>query len=113
MNNVPFNIDYYILADDGETLIDARSAQIFAVDSEMPFEDVEDLVRDHYDDVETLGVISTLKYLPEPSTKPVDVADLLTTISNDWSSALTMEERKALLELRDNLNDLMSQGINL
>ena len=103
MNNVPFNIDYYILADDGETLIDARSAQIFAVDSEMPFEDVEDLVRDHYDDVETLGVISTLKYLPEPSTKPVDVVDLLTIIAASDRMGLTEAERKALLELRDNL----------
>jgi len=44
MSNIPFNIDYYILAGDGETLIDARSAQVFAVDSETSFEDVEELV---------------------------------------------------------------------
>jgi hypothetical protein len=102
MSNIPFNIDYYILADDG-SLIDARSAQIFAVDSEMMFEDVEELVNEHYDDVAAYNVMGTLKFLPPPSKKEVDVADLLTTIANGWSSSLTMDERKALLELRDNL----------
>jgi len=101
-----YNIDYYILADDGETLLDARSAQIFAVDSETRFEDVEELVNEHYDDVETLDVMSTLKFLPAPSTKPVDVADLLTTIANGWSSSLNMQERKALLALRDELPEV-------
>jgi U3 small nucleolar ribonucleoprotein component len=102
MTNIPFNIDYYILGGEGE-ILDARSAQIFAVDSETSFEDVEDLMNEHYDSVETLDVMSTLKFLPAPSAKPVDVVDLLTTIANGWSSSLTMDERKALLELRDNL----------
>ena len=106
MSNIPFNIDYYILAGDGETLIDARSAQVFAVDSETSFEDVEELVSEHYDDVETLDVMTTLKFLPEPSTKPVNMADLLTTIANGWSSSLTMDERKALLALRDELPEV-------
>jgi hypothetical protein len=96
------NIDYYIIGGDGE-LLDARSAQIFAVDSETRFEDVEELVNEHYDDVETLDVMSTLKFLPASSTKPVDVAELLTTIAHGWSSSLNMQERKALLELRDSL----------
>lgn len=99
------NIDYYILGGDGE-LLDARSAQVFAVDSETDFEDVQGLIEDHYDDVETLDVMSTLKFLPEPSTKPVDMGDLLTTIASDWSSSLTMEERKALLALRDELPEV-------
>lgn len=102
MDNTPFNIDYYILADDG-SLIDARSAQIFAVDSETSFEDVEELVNDHYDDVAAYDVMGTLKFLPPPSKKEVNVAELLTTIANGWSSSLTMDERMALLELRDNL----------
>lgn len=99
------NIDYYILGGDGE-LLDARSAQVFAVDSETDFEDVQGLIEDHYDDVETLDVMSTLKFLPEPSTKPVDMGGLLTTIASDWSSSLTMEERKALLALRDELPEV-------
>ena len=110
MSNIPFNIDYYILADDG-SLIDARSAQIFAVDSETDFEDVQDLIEDHYDDVATVDIMTTLKFLPEPSAKPVDVDYLLTSLANDHS--LTSEERRALLELRDSRNELMSQGINL
>jgi len=73
------------------------------VDSETDFEDVEELVRFHYDDMATLDVMTTLKFLPEPSTKPVDVAELLTTIAHGWSSSLNMQERKALLELRDSL----------
>ena len=59
MSNIPFNIDYYILGGDGE-LLDARSAQIFAVDSETSFEDVEDLIGYHYDDVVTVDVMPTL-----------------------------------------------------
>jgi hypothetical protein len=105
MNNAPFNIDYYIVADDG-SLIDARSAQIFAVDSEMPFEDVEELVNDHYDDVAAYNVMGTLKFLPPPSKKEVDMADLLTNIAGDWSSSLGKEERMALLRLRDELPEV-------
>ena len=110
MSNAPFNIDYYIIGGDGE-LLDARHAGIFAVDSETDFDDVEDLVANHYDDVDIVDVMSTLKFLPEPSTKPVDVGELLANLANDHS--LTIEERRALLELRDGLNDLMSEGINL
>ena len=99
MSNIPFNIDYYILGGDGETLIDARSAGIFAVDSETDFEDVEDLVANHYDDVDIVDVMSTLKFLPAPSTKPVNMSELLASLANDLS--LTIEERRALLELRD------------
>ena len=98
MSNIPFNIDYYILADDG-SLIDARSAQIFAVDSETSFEDVEELVTEHYDDVAAYDIMGTLKFLPPPSTKPVDVVDLLTVLAE--GAGLTEEERRALLELRD------------
>ena len=100
MSNIPFNIDYYILGGDGE-LLDARSAQIFAVDSETSFEDVEDLIGYHYDDVVTVDVMPTLRFLPEPSAKPVDVGYLLASLANDHS--LTIEERRALLELRDSL----------
>ena len=100
MSNAPFNIDYYILGGDGE-LLDARSAQIFAVDSETDFEDVQELIEYHYDDVITLDVMPTLKFLPEPSSKPVDVGYLLASLANDHS--LTIEERKALLRLRDEL----------
>jgi hypothetical protein len=99
------NIDYYIIGGDGE-LLDARSAQIFAVDSETRFEDVEELVSEHYDDVETLDVMTTLKFLPEPSTKPVNMTELLTAIANGWSSSLNMQERKALLALRDELPEV-------
>ena len=110
MSNIPFNIDYYILGGDGE-LLDARSAQVFAVDSETDFEDVQDLIEYHYDDVATVDVMHTLKFLPEVSGKPVDDDELLTSLANDHS--LTSEERRALLELRDSRNELMSQGINL
>jgi hypothetical protein len=105
MTNIPFNIDYYILGGDGE-LLDARSAQVFAVDSETRFEEVEDLVEYHYDDMETLDVMSTLRFLPNPSTKSVDVGALLTHLANDHSSTLTMDERKALLSLRDELTEV-------
>ena len=100
MNNAPFNIDYYLLGGDGE-LLDARSAQIFAVDSETDFEDVQELIEYHYDDVATVDVMSTLKFLPEPSAKSVDVGYLLASLANDHS--LTIGERRALLELRDSL----------
>ena len=100
MSNIPFNIDYYILADDG-SLIDARSAQIFAVDSETSFEDVEELVTEHYDDVAAYDIMGTLKFLPPPSTKPVDVVALLTVLAE--GAGLTEEERRALLELRDRI----------
>lgn len=99
MNNIPSNIDYYILAGDGETLIDACSALIFAVDSETDFEDVEELVTEHYDDVVAYDIMGSLKYLPKVSTKPVDVVDLLTILAE--GVGLTEEERRALLELRD------------
>ena len=104
MSNIPFDIDYYILGGEGE-LLDARNAQIFAVDSETSFADVEELVNEHYGSVETLGVMSALKFLPAPSTKPVpvDVAELLTAILHNWSGALNKQERMAILELRDNL----------
>ncbi len=100
MSNAPFNIDYYILGGEGE-ILDARNAQIFAVDSETSFEDVEELMDEHYDSVETLDVMPTLKFLPAPSAKPVDVGYLLASLANDHS--LTIEERRALLELRDSL----------
>lgn len=96
-----YNIDYYILADDGETLIDARGAQVFAVDSETDFEDVEDLVRFHYDDLISCNVITSLKYLPKPSAKPVDVVELLTVLAA--GVGLTDAEREALLRLRDEI----------
>ena len=105
MSNAPFNIDYYILGGEGE-LLDARNAQIFAVDSETSFENVEELMDEHYDSVETLDVMSTLKFLPAPSTKPVDVGELLTTIAHGWGSSLNKEERMALLRLRDELPEV-------
>ena len=103
MSNIPFNIDYYILADDG-SLIDARSAQIFAVDSETDFEDVQELVNDHYDDVAAYNIMGTLKFLPPPSTKQVNMSELLANLANDHS--LTIEERRALLSLRDELPEV-------
>ena len=99
-----YNIDYYILADDGETLLDARGAQIFAVDSETDFEDVEELVRFHYDDMIVHNVIPSMIYLPQPSEKPVDVEELLTNLAA--SVGLTEAERTALLKLRDELPEL-------
>jgi hypothetical protein len=98
-----YNNDYYILAGDGETLIDARGAQIFAVNSEMDFEEVEDLVAYYYDDVHTLSIIPTLKFLPEASHKSVDVSELLTNLASDTSYVLSPAEREALLDLRDEL----------
>lgn len=105
MNNAPFNIDYYILGGDGE-ILDARSAQIFAVASETDFEDVQELVEREFDYVEALDIMPTLKFLPEPSAKPVNMADLLTTIANGWSNSLNREERMALLRLRDELPEV-------
>jgi hypothetical protein len=96
-----YNIDYYILADDGETLLDARGAQIFAVDSKTDFEDVEELVAFHYDDLISYNVITSLMYLPQPSAKPVDVVELLTVLAE--GVGLTDAEREALLRLRDEI----------
>ena len=98
-----YNKDYYILAGDGETLIDARGAQIFAVDSEMDFEEVEDLVAYYYDDMDTHYIIPTLKFLPETSHKSVDVSELLTNLASDTSYVLSPAEREALLDLRDEI----------
>jgi hypothetical protein len=96
-----YSIDYYILADDGKTLIDARGAQIFAVASKTDFEEVEELVAFHYDDLISASLLPTLKFLPEPSAKPVDVVELLTVLAEGLG--LTDAEREALLRLRDEI----------
>lgn len=105
------NIDYYILAEDGETLIDARGAWIFAVPSETDFEDVEDFISVLHDNNEEVGedtflpVIPSLKFLPDVSAMhSVDVRFLLAYLANDpRTTFLTRAERQALLNLRDEL----------
>ena len=60
------------------------------------FEDVQDPIEYHYDDVVTVDVMST-PAPPEPS-KPVNMSELLASLA---THGLTIEERRALLELRD------------
>ena len=94
--------DYYIIDTYG-IIINARGARIITVDAEMDEDEVEDLVEYHYDDLNAQAIIPTLKHLPEPSKQLVDISELLTNLAGDPNYILDEAERRALIELRDEL----------